>query len=98
MCCMWLVKEGLREMLIFGQSPERGERLSNVNCRSRIPGKGHSKCKGPAVGTCLFVSCLEQESQGESERGTGNKPSGPGSGLVGTLASALGEMGARGGL
>ena len=70
MCCMWLVKEGLREMLIFGQSPERGERLSNVNCRSRIPGKGHSKCKGPAVGTCLFEGSKRAKEKVREVRGT----------------------------
>lgn len=52
---MWVVKEGLRETLVFGQSPERAKkRMSHVNtCRLRIPGKGHSRCKGPEVGTCL---------------------------------------------
>lgn len=62
-----MVKEGLREEVVFGQTSEGSKRISHVKtCRLRIPGNDHSKCKGPEVGTS--VSEEEQESQGGSER------------------------------
>lgn len=63
----WVVKEGLREEVVFGQSSVGSKRISHVKtCRLGIAGNDHSKCKGPEVGTC--VSEEEQESQEGSER------------------------------
>lgn len=62
----WVVKEGLREEVVFGQSSEGSKRISHVKTyRLRIPGNDHSKCKGPEVGTC--ISEEEKESQEGSE-------------------------------
>ena len=89
-----MVKEGLREEVVSGQSSEGSKRISHVKtCRVRIPGNNDSKCKGREVGTCLSEE--EQESQ-EKVRGTGTKAGWPG--VVGTCASTLGDVGASGGL
>lgn len=89
MCWVWVVQEGFTEKVIFGQSSEGGTRISHVNTwRKRVPGRGHSKGKGPEVGTWLF-----EEQQEGSERGIGNNVW-----LTRTLAFALGKVGAREGL
>lgn len=45
-CCTWVVQEGLRGKVIFGQSSEGGKRISHGhNSRFRIPGKGQPNAK-----------------------------------------------------
>lgn len=71
MWCVWGVKEGLRELWIFGQRPEGGKRISHVNtCRLGILGKGHSKCKGPEVGTRLFEGSKRGREEVREVQGT----------------------------
>lgn len=55
----------------LGNAPEGGKRISHVNtCRLGILGKGHSKCKGPEVGTRLFEGSKRGREEVREVQGT----------------------------
>lgn len=72
-----LGREGLSEMMTFGQNPEKGARRggggygagkSHVGvCGKSLPGREKSKCQGPEAGECCaFLKITRRLEQGSA--------------------------------